>query len=78
MEVLFYILEIKILRTVYLYFIIPFFFGGGTPATGEISWARDQTHTTAMTQAMAVTTPDPQPLGHQGTLIQLLLERSSR
>ena len=29
------------------------------------SQAREQTHTTAMSQAIAVTTPNPSPLGHQ-------------
>ena len=37
------------------------------PTVFGSSWASDQSHTTAATQATAVTTPDPNPLSHQGT-----------
>ena len=43
----------------FLFLTMPTVFGS--------SWASDQSHTTAATQATAVTTPDPNPLSHQGT-----------
>ena len=43
-------------------FLLDFFFGGRAWACGS-SQARDPTHTIAVTQATAVTMPDPLPTG---------------
>ena len=44
-----------------------FFFFLAAPLAWGSSWARDQTCTIAVTGAVAVTTPGPQLLSHQGT-----------
>jgi len=39
-----------------------FFFLGAMPTAWEISWARDRTRTTAVTQATTGAVQDPQPV----------------
>ena len=48
-----------------LFFFFFFFFPRLPQVASISSWARNWNHTRAMTQATAVTTPDPQQLGHQ-------------
>ena len=45
----------------------------GHTAAYEYQWARDQTHTRAVTQTAAVTTLDPQTLCHKKKLLMNIL-----
>ena len=49
-----------------LSFLVFFFLRGGMPLACGRSWTRDQTHTTAATQAPAMKKPDTEPAGPQG------------
>ena len=54
------LLAISLLTTLFLFFKVFYFENSLAMATAcRVSWARDQTCTTAATQATAVTVPDP-------------------
>ena len=56
---MFLFLTLEVFKLIYNYFYFYFIYLLAAPTACGSFWARDQTHTTTVIRATAVTTPDP-------------------